>query len=103
MMDTKTLIAEAKARFAHNSAKDYLNEKYEAKLLIAEQGGLWKADIQTISFLKSWQVSDEIVLIDTFDNPVKVDRIQLLIKLQDTYQRVMNEWYDEWKELESKR
>ena len=27
MMDTKTLITEAKARFAHNSAKDYLKEK----------------------------------------------------------------------------
>lgn len=103
MMDTKTLIAEAKARFAHNSAKDYLKEKYEAKLLIAEQGGLWKADKETIAFLKSWQVTDEIVLIDTFNNPVKVDRISLLIKLQDTYQSVMNEWYDEWKELESKR
>lgn len=102
-MDTKTLIAEAKARFAHNSAKDYLKEKYEAKLLIAEQGGLWKADKETIAFLKSWQVTDEIVLIDTFNNPVKVDRISLLIKLQDTYQSVMNEWYDEWKELESKR
>ena len=44
MMDTKTLITEAKARFAHNSAKDYLKEKYDAKLLVAEQGGLWKAD-----------------------------------------------------------
>ena len=71
-MDTKTLIAEAKARFAHNSAKDYLREKYEAKLLVAEQGGLWKADLQTIAFLKSWQTSDEIVLIDTFDNPVTI-------------------------------
>ena len=103
MMDTKTLIAEAKARFAHNSAKDYLKEKYEAKLLIAEQGGLWKADQQTIAFLKEWQISDEIVLIDTFDNPVKVDRTSLLLKLQDTYQSVMNEWYNEWKELENKR
>ena len=102
-MDTKTLIAEAKARFNHNSAKEYLREKYEAKLLIADQGGLWKADIETIAFLKSWQVTDEIVLIDTFNNPVKVDRISLLIKLQDTYQSVMNEWHDEWKELESKR
>lgn len=103
MMDTKTLVSEAKARFAHNSAKAYLKEKYEAKLLVAEQGGLWKADQQTISFLKEWQISDEIVLIDTFDNPVKVDRIKLLLKLQDTYQEVMNEWHDEWKELESKR
>ena len=102
-MDTKTLVSEAKARFAHNSAKAYLKEKYEAKLLVAEQGGLWKADQQTISFLKEWQISDEIVLIDTFDNPVKVDRIKLLLKLQDTYQEVMNEWHDEWKELESKR
>lgn len=103
MMDTKTLIAEAKARFAHNSAKEYLREKYEAKLLVAEQGGLWKADQQTISFLKEWQISDEIVLIDTFNNPVKVDRTKLLLVLQDTYQTVMNEWHDEWKELESKR
>ena len=50
-MDTKTLISEAKARFNHNSAKAYLKEKYEAKLLVAEQGGLWKADQQTITFL----------------------------------------------------
>lgn len=102
-MDTKTLIAEAKARFAHNSAKEYLREKYEAKLLVAEQGGLWKADQQTISFLKEWQISDEIVLIDTFNNPVKVNRTKLLLVLQDTYQAVMNAWHDEWKELESKR
>lgn len=102
-MDTKTLISEAKARFNHNSAKDYLREKYNAKLLVAEQGGLWRADQQTISFLKEWQITDEIVLIDTFNNPVKVDRIKLLLKLQDTYQSVMNAWHDEWKELESKR
>ena len=71
MMDTKTLVAEAKARFAHNSAKAYLKEKYEAKLLVAEQGGLWKADQQTITFLSSF-LNKEIVLIDTFDNPVRV-------------------------------
>ena len=102
-MDTKTLITEAKARFNHNSAKEYLREKYEAKLLVAEQGGLWKADVATIAFLKSWQISDEIVLIDTFNNPVKVDRTKLLLTLQDTYLAVMNEWHDEWKELENNR
>ena len=102
MMDTKTLIAEAKARFAHNSAKDYLKEKYEAKLLIAEQGGLWKADQQTIAFLAA-SGNEEIVLIDTFNNPVKVNRKELRDKLTDTYWTVMNEWHDEWKELENKR
>lgn len=101
-MDTKTLIADAKARFNHNSAKAYLAEKYHNKLLIAEQGGLWKADQQTIAFLSS-SGNEDIVLIDTFDNPVKVKRKELLDKLTETYWNVMNEWNAEWKELESKR
>lgn len=101
-MDTKTLISEAKARFAHNSAKDYLKEKYEAKLLVAEQGGLWRADQETISFLTAL-LNEEVVLMDTFNNPVKVNRQDLKDKLCETYYRVMNEWHDEWKELESKR
>jgi hypothetical protein len=46
---------------------------------------------------------EELVLIDTFDNPVKVNRKELMDKLGDVYYTVMNEWYDEWKELESKR
>ena len=105
MMDTKTLISEAKARFAHNSAKDYLKEKYNAKLLVAEQGGLWKADKETIAFLtimsNDWD--DKVILMDTFDNPVLVDRSELLSKLKQVYNGVMLEWYNEWKELESNR
>lgn len=104
-MDTKTLITEAKARFAHNSAKDYLKEKYNAKLLVAEQGGLWKADKETIAFLSVMinDYDDKVVLIDTFANPVLVERSELLTKLKDVYNNVMAEWYNEWKELESKR
>jgi len=101
-MDTKTLLAEARARFNHNSAKAYLKEKYEAKLLIAEQGGLWKADQQTIAFVTA-SLNDELVLIDTFGNPVKVNRYDLAVKLEQTYNNVMEEWYQEWKELENKR
>ena len=104
-MDTKTLITEAKARFAHNSAKDYLQEKYDAKLLVAVQGGLWKADQKTISFLTVMinDYDDRVVIMDTFQNPVLVDRSELLTKLKDVYNSVMAEWYNEWKELESKR
>ena len=104
-MDTKTLITDAKARFAHNSAKDYLKEKYNAKLLVAEQGGLWRADKETIAFLSVMinDYDDRVVLIDTFDNPVLVERSELLTKLKDVYNSVMAEWYNEWKELESKR
>lgn len=101
-MDTKTLLAEARARFNHNSAKAYLAEKYNAKLIVAEQGGLWKADAQTISLLNSFE-TNQLVLIDTFNNPVQVFRQELLAKLQSVYENTMIEWYNEWKELENKR
>lgn len=101
-MDTTQLVSEVKARFSHNSAKEYLKDKYDSKLIVAEQGGLWRADAQTISFLNS--VDDNfIIVIDTFENPIQVKRDDLLTVLKETYNRVMLEWYKELKELESKR
>ena len=101
-MDTKSFIADAKARFTHNSAKDYLKEKFTAKMLIADQGGLWKADLNIINFLTSSE-SDEVILMDTFENPIKVNRVALLDKLKITYEQTMQEWHSEWSQLEKKR
>ncbi len=101
-MDTKTLINEAKARFNHNIAKTHLKDKYDGKLIVAEQGGLWKATPELISFLSAVD-SEHVVLVDNFDNTVQVNRKQLLETLVNTYQNVMNQWHTEWKEIESKR
>jgi hypothetical protein len=101
-MDTKTLITEAKARFNHNSAKAYLKDKYESKLIVADQNGLWSANLATINFLTS-STEDEIILIDNFNNPVKINRQSLLDKLNTVYKAIMEEWYTEWVALEKKR
>ena len=101
-MDTKTLITEAKARFNHNSAKAYLKDKYDSKFIVADQSGLWRANLETINFLNA-SSDEQLILIDTFNNPVKVNRINLLHKLADTYKNAMEEWYSEWVELEKKR
>ena len=101
-MDTKTLISEAKARFNHNSAKAQLKDKYDGKFIIAEQGGLWKATPELISFLNSMD-DNFVIVIDNFNNPVQINRDQLLVVLKDTYSKVMLEWYKEWKEIEIKR
>ena len=102
-MDTTALISEAKARFNHNSAKAYLKDKYDSKLIVAEQGGLWRADQQTITFLSAMNEDNFVIIVDTFNNPVQVNREQLLKVLKTTYNTVMLDWYKEWKELESKR
>jgi hypothetical protein len=101
-MDTKTLISEAKARFNHNSAKAQLKDKYDGRFIIAEQGGLWKASPELIAFLN---VLDDnfVILIDNFNNPVQVNREQLLTVLKETYNKVMLDWYKEWKEIETVR
>lgn len=101
-MDVQALISEAKARFSHNSAKEYLKEKYSSKLLVAEQNGLWKADQITISFL-AFLTEDTVILLDTHNNPLKVDRLSLLSKLKTVYESNMLEYYNEYKELENKR
>lgn len=101
-MDTKNLVAEAKARFNHNSAKTYLKEKYQTRLIVAEQGGLWRANTETIAFLNSIKQT-KVILVDSFENPVEVNREELLSKLIETYEIVMKEWYAEWNELEKKR
>lgn len=100
-MDITTLLAQAKARFGHNSAKDYLREKYNTKLFLADQGGLWKANLETINFLRN--IDNEVVLLDTFNNPVKVNAPTLFLKLSEIYNTVMEEWYKELKEFEGKR
>ena len=101
-MDTRDLLQQTKERFAHNSAKSYLKEKYASKLMLADQGVFWKADLALISALASFD-SDEIVCVDTFDKPIKVNRKKLLITLQTRYQTVMQEFYDEWSRVENIR
>lgn len=101
-MDTKTLLSEAKARFNHNSAKAYLKDKYDSKLIVADQGGLWKATPALIGFLASC-TDEHVVLIDNFENPVFVNRISLHAVLDKAYNDTMQLWYTEWKELESNR
>jgi hypothetical protein len=101
-MDTKELIIEAKARFNHNSAKAYLKSKYQSKLIVADQGGLWTATPNLIAFLSSTQ-DINTVLLDSYDNPVKVDTTKLLIKLKETYRIAMEEWHNEFSILEKTR
>ena len=101
-MDTKSLITEAKARFNHNSAKAYLKDKYDSKFIVADQNGLWRANLETINFLSATS-DEEVIIIDTFNNPVKVIRQKLLDKISTVYKTTMEEWYNEWVELEKQR
>lgn len=101
-MDTKKLLADAKARFNHNSAKQYLKDKYESKLTLADQGGLWRITPSLLSQLNS-STAKTLILIDDYGNPVQVDRKLLLLKANEIYVNVMDAWLYEYTELSNKR
>lgn len=101
-MDTNKLLIEAKARFNRKSAQEYLKEKYKDKFLFASQNGLWRADEATINFLDTFSTK-KMILIDTFGQPIEVDRKQLLDDLKKVYTDTMKEFHKEWKTLEDKR
>lgn len=101
-MDTKTLITEAKARFSFNASKTYLKDKYTSKLLFADQNGLWVANPELLTFLATID-SDEIVLLDSYGNPIKINPQTLLSKARAVYNKVMEDWFKEFEELKNSR
>lgn len=101
-MDTNLFLKEAKAKFNHNAAKDYLKDKYQSKLIFADQGGLWKATPEFLSFLAA-TTTNEIVILDLNENPIKVDKELLSAKTHKIYNDVMIEWHEEWAKLRKQR
>ena len=66
-----------KERFNHEASKQALKEKYQAKMIFAHQGGMFRAGPELIAVLSTVQ-QDRIVLVDLYDTPVEVARQELL-------------------------
>ena len=101
-MDINKLLSETKAKFNHNLAKSYLKEKYQNSLIFADQGGLWKASPELLSHLTTSN-TEMIVLLDSYGNPVKVNRDSLLQKANTIYIDATEEYYNEWVTLRKQR
>jgi len=101
-MNTENIVAHARARFDHAAAKLVLKEKYQAKMLFAYNGGMFRATPELLAFVQSWPIS-ELYIADLYDNPIEVDKQVFLVKLQQHYHEQMNAWHVEYTELSNKR
>ena len=102
-MDTDALIAHARARFDHVAAKRVLKEKYQARMLFAHAGGMWRAGPELLAMLQSVPVEDDVVILDLYENPIKISPLELQHLAQDRWQEQMNAWLEEQDELSKKR
>lgn len=101
-MDTDQLIAHGRARFEHAAARRLLREKYQAKLLLACQGGMFKVTPEMIAFLTLYD-SQDIVLEDLYGSPIKVNARQLCDEMKLRWQEQMTAWWLEHERLQSTR
>jgi hypothetical protein len=101
-MDTETLVAHARARFDHAAARRVLKEKYQSRMVFAHGGGMWRAGPELQATLLTCPDS-EAVILDLYENPVKINTQELFAQSQQRWQEQMNAWQVEWQELNQKR
>ena len=102
-MDTQELVAHSRARFEHATARRVLKEKYQARMIFAYAGGMWRAGPELNNMIFTCGRMGEIVLPDLYDNPVKVDSKELMALSQERWNEQMNAWLVEHAELNQRR
>jgi hypothetical protein len=101
-MNTENIVAHARARFDHATAKRVLKEKYQAKLIFGWNGGMFRTSPELITFLSLYG-DDEIVMLDLYENPIKFKASDVCNIMKAKWQEQMNAWLVEYDELSNKR
>jgi hypothetical protein len=76
----------------------YLIEKYKNKLTLTHAGGMWNITMELLSFLRS-SPGEELILLDNYNNPIKVVRLAMLEEMTEKYEYIMQEWLNEYTQL----
>ncbi len=101
-MDTNDIIAHARARFDHVAARRILKEKYQARMLFAHAGGMWRAGPELIALLHAC-AEEQVVLLDLYETPVKVNITDLQLLAHSHWQEQMNAWLVEYDQSSKNR
>ena len=102
-METEKLVAHARARFDHAAARRTLKEKYEAKLLFAHAEGMWRAGPELQCVLLACAQDKDVVLLDLYETPVRVNVPELFARAHAHWQEQMNAWLVEYDEQSKNR
>jgi len=102
-MNTDALVAHARARFDHAAARRTLREKYEARMLFAHAGGMWRAGPDLQCTLLSCAQDKDVILLDLYETPIRVNVPELYAQAHSHWQEQMNAWLIEYQKLNQNR
>ena len=101
-MNTENIVAHARARFDHATARQVLKEKYQARMIFAYAGGMWSAGPELLIVLASCP-DEHAVLLDLYENPISIDVRELELAAQQRWQEQMNAWLVEFEAMSKQR
>ena len=98
MTDINSLVARIQTATDFQKNKATLREKIQTDLLFAHNGGMFKSTPELIAFLSTWD-AEVIYLEDSYQNPIEVNRVEVLALAKQHYQKVMNTWHQQHADL----
>ena len=102
-MNTDALVAHARARFDHAAARRVLKEKYQARMIFAHAGGMWRAGPELLTVLLACAQDKDVVILDLYETPVQITVTDFFAQAHELWQEQMNAWQVEWQELNNRR
>lgn len=94
-MNIEQTLTEIKQRTDYSINKKILKESVLKDLHIAYQNGLFVITPYLIAFLNSWDDA-ELVLEDTFENPIIINREEFMTLCKQQYHQVMLPYWKMW-------
>jgi len=95
------LVKRIRTRFDHQQARLVLKETYQAKMIFAYKGGMWRAGPELINLCSVCDT--DVVLLDIYDTPVLVNTELLKSQAMQLWQEQMNAWHSEYEEMSKER
>ena len=95
------LVKRIRKRFDHQQARLVLKETYQAKMIFAHNGGMWRAGPELINLCSV--CDQDVVLLDIYDTPLRVNAGSLKAHAIQIWQEQMNAWHSEYEEMSKQR
>ena len=95
------LVKRIRTRFDHQQARLVLKQTYQAKMIFAYNGGMWRAGPKLINLCSVCDT--DVVLLDIYDTPVLVNTELLKAQAIQLWQEQMNAWHSEYEEMSKQR
>lgn len=82
--------------------KRILKERIQTELHLTYENGLFLITPSLLAFVATWPL-ETLYLEDVYENPVEIDKQVFLVRAQQHYHGVMNDWHQHHAELKQIR